>query len=152
RDKARIHIGDRVPVITTTSTPNVGVSESVNYLDVGLKLEVEPTVYLDNEVGVKVALEVSSLVREVKSRTGTLTYQIGTRVASTSLRLKDGETQALAGLISDEDRSGTVGVPGLLGLPLIGRLFSSERSDHSKTEIVLLVTPRVVRNIDAVSA
>lgn len=152
RDKARIHIGDRVPVITTTATPNVGVSESVNYLDVGLKLEVEPNVFLDNEVGVKVNLEVSSLVREVRSRTGTLTYQIGTRVAATSLRLRDGETQALAGLISDEDRTGTVGVPGLLNLPVLGRLFSSERSDRSKTEIVLLITPRVVRNIDPVAA
>jgi general secretion pathway protein D len=147
RDKARILIGDRVPVITTTSTANVGVAESVSYLDVGLKLDVEPNVFLDNEVGVKVTLEVSNLVREVKSRTGTLTYQIGTRLAATNLRLKDGETQALAGLISDEDRKSTVGAPGFVDLPVLGRLFSSERNDKSKTEIVLLITPRVVRNI-----
>ena len=147
RDKARILIGDRVPVITTTSTANVGVAESVTYLDVGLKLDVEPNVFLDNEVGVKVTLEVSNLVREVKSRSGTLTYQIGTRLAATNLRLRDGETQALAGLISDEDRKGTVGAPGFVDLPVLGRLFSSERNDKSKTEIVLLITPRVVRNI-----
>jgi general secretion pathway protein D len=147
RDKARILIGDRVPVITTTSTANVGVSESVSYLDVGLKLEVEPNVFLDNEVGVNVSLEVSNIVREVRSRSGTLTYQIGTRLATTALRLKDGETQALAGLISDEDRKGAVGLPWLIDLPVLGRLFSSERSDHSKTEIVLLITPRVVRNL-----
>jgi len=147
REKARIMIGDRVPVITTTTTANVGTSESVSYLDVGLKLEVEPNVFLDNEVGVKVNLEVSNIVREVRSRTGSLTYQIGTRLATTALRLKDGETQALAGLISDEDRRGTVGVPGMVDLPVLGRLFSSERSDRSKTEIVLLITPRVVRNL-----
>lgn len=147
RDKANILIGDRVPVITTTSTANVGVSEAVSYLDVGLKLEVEPHVFLDSEVGVKVNLEVSNIVREVRSRSGTLTYQIGTRVATTHLRLKDGETQALAGLISDEDRRSAVGLPWLLDLPLLGRLFSSERSDRSKTEIVLLITPRVVRNL-----
>ncbi|MES2099753.1 MAG: tetratricopeptide repeat protein [Pseudomonadota bacterium] len=147
RDKARILIGDRVPVITTTSTANVGVSESVSYLEVGLKLDVEPTVFLDNEVGVKVSLEVSNIVREVKSRSGSLTYQIGTRLASTALRLKDGETQALAGLISDEDRRASVGLPWLIDLPVLGRLFSSERSDRSKTEIVLLITPRVVRNL-----
>jgi general secretion pathway protein D len=135
RDKARILIGDRVPVITTTSTANVGVAESVSYLDVGLKLDVEPNVFLDNDVGVKVTLEVSNLVREVKSRTGTLTYQIGTRLAATNLRLKDGETQALAGLFSDEDRKGTVGAPGFVDLPILGRLFSSERNDSSKTEI-----------------
>jgi general secretion pathway protein D len=147
RDKARIMIGDRVPVITTTSTANVGVSESVTYLDVGLKLEVEPNVYLDNEVGVKVNLEVSNIVREVKSRSGSLTYQIGTRLATTNLRLKDGETQALAGLISDEDRQSAAGVPGMVDLPLLGRILSSERNDRSKTEIVLLITPRVVRNL-----
>ena len=149
RDKARILIGDRVPVITTTSTANVGVSESVSYLDVGLKLDVEPTVFLDNEVGVKVNLEVSNIVREVRSRTGTLTYQIGTRLATTNLRLKDGETQALAGLISDEDRRASSGLPWVGELPVLGRLFSTERSDRSKTEIVLLITPRVVRNLAA---
>lgn len=148
RDKARILIGDRVPVITTTATANVGVSESVTYLDVGLKLDVEPNVFLDNEVGVKVNLEVSNIVREVRSRTGSLTYQIGTRLATTSLRLKDGETQALAGLISDEDRQSAVGVPWLIDLPVLGRLFSSERKDRNKTEIVLLITPRVVRNLN----
>jgi general secretion pathway protein D len=146
-DKARILSGDRVPVITTTSTANVGVAESVSYLDVGLKLDVEPNVFLDNDVGVKVNLEVSNIVREIRSASGTLTYQIGTRLATTSLRLKDGETQALAGLISDEDRSSTAGVPGFADLPVLGRLFSTQSSDRSKTEIVLLITPRVVRNI-----
>lgn len=148
RDKARILIGDRVPVITTTATANVGVSESVTHLDVGLKLDVEPNVFLDNEVGVKVNLEVSNIVREVRSRAGGLTYQIGTRLATTSLRLKDGETQALAGLISDEDRQSAVGLPWLIDLPILGRLFSSERKDRNKTEIVLLITPRVVRNLN----
>lgn len=148
-EKARILIGDRVPVITSTAAANVGVSESVTYLDVGLKLDVEPNVFLDNEVGVKVNLEVSNVVREIRSRSGTLTYQIGTRLATTQLRLRDGETQALAGLISDEDRRGVVGAPGATDLPILGRLFSSERNDHAKTEIVLLVTPRVVRNLSS---
>ena len=147
REKARILIGDRVPVITSTTTANVGVSESVSYLDVGLKLEVEPTVFLDNEVGVKLNLEVSNIVREITSKTGSLTYQIGTRLANTALRLKDGETQALAGLIGDEDRKTTAGLPWLTDLPVLGRLFSSERNDRSKTEIILLITPRVVRNL-----
>ncbi|HUP05870.1 MAG TPA: secretin N-terminal domain-containing protein [Caldimonas sp.] len=146
-DKARVLIGDRVPVITTTTTANVGISESVSYLDVGLKLDVEPTVFLDDDVGVKVSLEVSSIVREVRSNTGSLTYQIGTRVATTNLRLHDGETQALAGLISDEDRRSAAGWPGAVDLPVAGRLFSTETVDRSKTELVLLVTPRVVRNL-----
>jgi general secretion pathway protein D len=147
KDKARVHIGDRVPVITATSTANVGVTESVNYLDVGLRLEVEPTISLDEEVGIRVGLEVSSIVREVTSRGGTLTYQLGTRSAATNLRLKDGETQVLAGLISDEDRRSAQRVPGLGDLPVIGRLFANERNDGTKTEVILLITPRIVRNL-----
>jgi general secretion pathway protein D len=152
REKAKIMIGDRVPVITSSQTANVGTSESVSYLDVGLKLDVEPNVFLNSEVGVKVALEVSNIVKEVRSRSGTLTYQIGSRNAVTELRLKDGETQALAGLISDEDRKGAVGLPWLIDLPVVGRLFSSETSDRNKTEIVLLITPRIVRNLDPSAA
>jgi general secretion pathway protein D len=145
KDKAKILIGDRVPVITTTSTSTGFVSESVNYVDVGLKLEVEPNVYLDEEVGIKVNLEVSSLVREVLSKSGTLSYQIGTRGAITSLRLKDGETQILAGLINDEDRSTANRLPGLSTLPVLGRLFKSQKDDRQRTEILLSITPRILR-------
>ena len=113
KEKAKIQIGDRVPVFTSTSTANVGVSTAVTYIDVGLKLEVEPTVQLDNEVVMKVNLEVSSL--GLKESSGgpqpTSAYRIGSRTASTSLRLRDGETQVLAGLINDEDRKNISGVP-----------------------------------------
>ncbi|WP_374485583.1 secretin N-terminal domain-containing protein [Zoogloea sp.] len=147
RDKAKIHIGEKLPVFTTTSTANVGVSASVNYLDVGLKLEVEPSVHLDDEVAIKVSLEVSSIVKEVMGPSSSLAYQVGTRSAITSLRLRDGETQVLAGLISDEERTSANRLPGLGEMPAVGRLFSSQRDSESKTEIVLLITPRVVRNI-----
>lgn len=147
REKAKIHIGDKVPVITSNTTSTGVVSESVSYLDVGLKLDVEPSVLMRDDVQIKVGLEVSNIVREIRSNSGTLTYQIGTRNAGTTLRLKDGETQVLAGLISDEDRSAASRVPGLGDLPLIGRLFSSQRDERNKTEIVLLITPRVLRNM-----
>ncbi|MBS1198217.1 MAG: putative secretion system protein GspD-like [Proteobacteria bacterium] len=147
KDKAKIMIGDRVPVITTTSTSTGFVAESVSYVDVGLKLEVEPNIYLDEEVGIKVNLDVSNIVREVLSKSGTLSYQIGTRNASTSLRLKNGETQILAGLISDEDRSTANKVPGLGELPIVGRLFGSQKDDGARSEILLSITPRVVRSI-----
>lgn len=147
KDKAKILIGDKVPVITTTSNVTGFVSESVSYVDVGLKLEVEPTIYLDEEVAIKISLEVSSLVREVLSKSGSLSYQIGTRGASTVLRLKDGETQILAGLISDEDRSSANKVPGLGELPVVGRLFGSQKDDTQRSEILLSITPRVIRSI-----
>lgn len=147
REKAKIHIGDKLPVFTTTSTANVGVSASVSYLDVGLKLDVEPNVYLDDEVGIKVQMEVSSVIREITGPSNSLAYQIGTRSAATVLRLRDGETQVLAGLISDEERSSANRLPGLGDIPTLGRLFSSTRDNNSKTEIVLLITPRIVRNV-----
>jgi general secretion pathway protein D len=134
-------------VITTTSTSTGFVSESVNYVDVGLKLDVEPTIYLDEDVGIKVNLEVSSIVREVLSKTGSLSYQIGTRGANTTLRLKDGETQILAGLISSEERSTANKVPLLGELPLIGRLFKSQKDDSQRSEILLSITPRIIRSI-----
>jgi general secretion pathway protein D len=93
------------------------VSASVNYLDVGLKLEVEPTVHLDDEVAIRWNLEVSSIVKEVLGPSSSLAYQVGTRSAVTSLRLRDGETQVLAGLISDEERSSAYRLPGLGEVP-----------------------------------
>jgi general secretion pathway protein D len=148
KEKAKVHVGDKVPVITSNVTSTGVTSESVSYLEVGLKLDVEPQVYLEGEVGIKVGLEVSNIVQQVKTATGTLTYQLGSRNASTTLRLKDGETQVLAGLISDEDRSSASKVPGLGDIPLLGRLFSNHRDENNKSEIVLLITPRILRNIE----
>jgi general secretion pathway protein D len=148
KEKASVHIGDKVPVITTTAGATGFVSETVNYLDVGLKLNVEPVVTLENDVNIKIALEVSNASREVKTTGGTVAYQVGTRNANTTLRLRDGETQVLAGLINDEDRRSAAKVPGLARLPIIGRLFSNNSDQAVKTEVVLLITPRVIRNIE----
>ncbi|CAN7724298.1 secretin and TonB N-terminal domain-containing protein [Duganella sp. LjRoot269] len=146
KDKAKVLIGDRVPVITVTT--NNGVSaDSVNYVDVGLKLDVEPNIYLDDEVAIKINLEVSSVVKEIVSKSGTQAYQIGTRSAATVLRLKDGETQVLAGLISDEDRTTANKVPGVGDLPMLSRLFGSQKDDSTRSEIVLSITPRILRSI-----
>ena len=147
REKAKILIGERVPNITTTATATGFVSESINYVDVGLTLNVEPTIYLDNDVAIKVQLEVSNIVSQIKTQSGTIAYQIGTRTASTVLRLNDGETQVLAGLINDEDRRSGNRVPGVGQLPLVGRLFGSQSDDAQKTEIVLSITPHLIRNI-----
>ena len=146
REKAKIMIGDRVPVVTTTSTNNF-VTENIQYLDVGLKLEVEPDIHLHDEIGLKLSLEVSSLVSSVKTNNGSQAYQIGTRNVTTALRLKDGETQVLAGLINDEDRSSGNRVPLLGDFPILGRLFGSQNDSRQKTEIVLSITPRLVRNL-----
>ncbi len=152
REKGKVYIGQKLPVFTTTSTANVGVSTSVSYLDVGLKLDVEPSVQLDNEVILRVALEVSNVIGEVRGPQGSIAYNVGTRVSSTSLRLNDGETQVLAGLISDEDRRTAVGVPGISTLPILGRLFGVQSDSRKKSEIIMLITPHIVRNIPVPSA
>ena len=147
KEKAVIRIGDRVPVITTTSTSTGFVAENVQYLDVGLKLEVEPTIFPNDEISIKLALEVSSVTKEIVSKSGTTTYQIGGRNASTVLRLKDGETQILGGLITDQDVQSANRVPFLGDLPVLGRLFSSQKDSKDKTELILSITPRLVRGI-----
>ncbi|SEA16702.1 type II and III secretion system protein [Nitrosospira multiformis] len=147
REKAKVLIGDKVPVVTTTAAANVGVASSVSYLDVGLKLDVESTISLQDEVSMKVSLEVSNIVKEVPVTGGGLAYQVGTRTAATTLALKDGETQVLAGLISDDERTTLSKVPGLAELPWIGKLFINKNVVRNKTEIALLITPRIVRNI-----
>lgn len=147
REKAKVLLGEKRPVFTTTSTANVGVSASVSYLDVGLKLEIEPQVQLDNDVTIKVALEVSSVTSEVKGPQDSIAYQIGTRQASTTLRIRDGETQMLAGLINDNESRSSSGIPGLHNLPIAGHLFGSTTDSRDKTEVILLITPRIVRNV-----
>ncbi|MEF8712076.1 MAG: secretin N-terminal domain-containing protein [Accumulibacter sp.] len=146
REKAKILIGERVPNITSTLTVGFS-SESVTYIDVGLKLDIEPTIYLDNEVAMKVTLEVSNIVDKITTKNGTVAYQIGTRTATSVLRLKDGENQLLAGLISDEDRRTASKLPFLGEIPILGRLFGSHSDEGVKTEIVLSITPRILRNI-----
>ncbi len=149
REKAKVLIGDKLPVVTTTgSVANSGfISESVQYVDVGLKLDVEPTIYLNDEVAIRIGLEVSSLSQAIKTAGGSLVYQIGSRSANTLLQLRDGETQLLAGLISKDERTSANRIPGVGDLPVVGRLFASQRDDVQRTEIVLAITPRIVRNI-----
>ena len=147
REKAKVQIGERLPIFTSTAVANAGVATSVSYVETGLKLEVEPSVQLDNDVVMKVSLEVSNLIGQVNGPQGAIAYRVGTRNATTSLRLRDGETQILAGLINDEDRKAVQGVPGVSELPVLGRLFGVHSDTRNKSEVVLLITPRVVRNL-----
>jgi general secretion pathway protein D len=150
RERARVLVGDRLPVISAVITPSVTspiTTETVTYLEVGLKLEVEPEVRLDGSVAIKVNLEVSTASNRRITTNGTTVYDIGTRTASTLLQLADGETQVLMGLIRDDDRASANKVPGLGDIPVLGRLFASHLNDRQKTEIILSITPRILRNV-----
>ena len=147
KEKAKIHIGERVPIIT--STVNQGVTtENVQYQDVGLKLNVEPRIKPNDEIDLKISLEVSSLGTKTTTTSGSVVYQIGTRNAETSLTLNDGETQIIGGLISDEERTTTLKIPGLGNIPIIGKIFSSTDKSKVKTDILLSITPHIIRRLD----
>lgn len=150
REQARIHIGQRVPIISATSVPSTQgpvITESVTYLDVGLKLEVTPVVHLNNEVAIKIGLEVSNATPLEPTRQGTIPVQVDTRNAQTSLRLHDGETQILAGLVRNDHGASGNKIPLLGDIPGLGRLFGSNKDNMGKSELVLSITPRIVRNL-----
>lgn len=146
REKAKVLIGDKVPIVTVTTLPNVGISENISYVDVGLKLDVEPTIYRGNDVLIKVSMEVSNVSGTQTTKNGSIAYSFGTRSANTILRLQDGETQVLAGLINDDDRESISKIPVAGDLPIVGRLFGRNRDEGKKSEIILSITPRIVRN------
>jgi general secretion pathway protein D len=147
REEATILIGERVPVVTSNVTGTAAtVTQSVEYIDVGLKLAVTPVISLQNEVAIKIAFEVSTIVSFVLTGTSRVP-QVGTRTVETLLSLKDGETEVLAGLINEEETKSFNGLVGLIDLPLVGNLFTSQNLADNKTEIILLITPRIIRNI-----
>lgn len=150
-EKASIKIGEKVPVVTTTNANGV-VTESVNYQDVGLILEVEPRISLSNEVSVKVSMEVSNLKGEVKTAGGGIVYPMSTRNAETVMTARDGETQVLAGLVNQQQTRSSSGLPGLSVMGWLGSLFGGQKKTDQNTEIVLLLTPHIERSMALPSA
>lgn len=145
RQKAMIHMGDRVPSVGSILLSTGTAVSKIDYLDVGVKLSVEPFVHNDGNITVNLGLEVSSIGNPVKDKDGAIiTYQVGTRKTETVLLLQDGETQIIGGMIRDEERESKKQIAGLSDIPLIGRLFSSRSSGTVKTEVLLSITPRII--------
>ncbi|MBF1994360.1 bacterial type II and III secretion system family protein [Serratia symbiotica] len=145
--KALIEIGEKLPVITAILNGE-HTSEQVNYQDVGLKLAVTPDISLDGEIGMDVDFTLSSLGQAQRSKNGLDYYGTNNRMAKTVLSSRDGETQMLAGLISQESKSNKSGIPWLSDIPLLGRLFSTSEKNDKRTEVILLITPHIERNLD----
>lgn len=144
REIAKIHVGERVPVFTANINATGVSSQTVQYIDAGLKIEAQPMISSSGDVTIKISLDVNSIGDAITNGQSTA-FRVGTRTASTQLRLHDGETQVLAGLIDDQDRSNIDKIAGLGNIPLLGRLFSKQNDNKSKTEIVLSITPRIIR-------
>jgi general secretion pathway protein D len=144
---AQANFGERVPVPVTVFAPiaSGGVQTqpitSFNYENVGVNIDITPRTHHDDEVSLAIKVQVSSI-----SGTGFGNLPtFGNRAISTVIRLKDGETNMLAGLIRDDERRVMNGIPGLSDLPIIGPLFAQNRRESQETDIILTLTPRIVR-------
>ncbi len=143
------NVGQLIPIPQTTFNPIAagGVSSqpitSFEYKNVGINIKVTPHVHPDGEVTLEMDLEITSL-----GGTGFGDLPIITnRKVKNTLRLKDGETNLLAGLLRDEERKAFTGIPGLMSLPVLGRLFSREVTNIDQTDVILTITPYIIRKV-----
>lgn len=148
--KATLKIGSRIPVATgtyTTTSTTSGVQTQFQYIDVGVNIDLTPTIHSDHDVTLKLAVEVSS-------ESGTQTISgveepiISQQKSEQVIRLKDGEVSLLAGLISKKVSDTVSGTPGLGEIPLLKYLFSTQKHEVSNDDIVFMLVPHVVRTPD----
>jgi general secretion pathway protein D len=148
--KAQLLIGDKVPIpVTSFNSSNINGSTivpvtSYQYQDVGIKIEVEPRVHHNKEVTLKLMTEVSNINGGV-SNNGVTQPIIGTRTISSNIRLKDGETNFLAGLYRTDKAVTKNLIPFLSDLPVVGLLFTHNNTDKKTTDLVLTLTPHIIR-------
>jgi general secretion pathway protein D len=147
---AQARFGDQVPVPVTTFTaiatgglPQQPIT-SFEYKNVGVNIDMTPRVHHDGEVTLQLKLDISAV--------GAPGYQglptFNSRTVNSTIRLRDGETNMLAGLILDNERRGLTGLPGVASIPFIGRLFARNRDEQQQTDIVMTLTPHVIRRTD----
>ena len=150
--EARILVGPTQPYVTTaTAAPSAGPSttaESVNFIDVGVKLFVTPTVHADGFITMKIRPEVSSMTGSVSPGAGNAAPVVETSEAETTVHVKNGVTIVIGGLIKEEKTRMTKKVPILGDVPFLGMAFRSYSHDVKKTEIVIFLTPKVT-TVDA---
>jgi general secretion pathway protein D len=147
---AQARFGEQVPVPVTTFSPIAtgGVAQqpitSFQYQNIGVNIDITPRTHHDDDVSLALKVEVTSL--SGSGFGGLPTF--GNRSISTSIRLRDGETNLLAGLIRDDERTVMSGIPGLSDLPIVGRLFAHSKKETNQTDVVLTLTPHIIRVLD----
>jgi general secretion pathway protein D len=151
---AQARFGDQVPVPVTTFAPIAtgGTAQqpitSFNYQNIGVNIDITPRTHHDDDVSLTLKVAVTNI--SGTGFGGLPTF--GNREINTIIRLRDGETNMLAGLIRDEERSSLDGVPGLSDLPLVGRLFAHNTKSATQTDIILTLTPHIIRVLDLTEA
>lgn len=151
REKASLVIGDQVPIPTTSFNTSQTVGGNIvpitayQYKDVGIKIDIEPKVHHNNEVTLKLKVELSEKLPQQNEQTQP---SFGTRTIDSTIRLKNGETSLLAGLFKYNRSENQTGVPWLSDLPVIGSIFGNRSRELRKTDLVLTLTPHIIRNPD----
>jgi general secretion pathway protein D len=155
--EARIQVGDEVPVTTTQQQGTTDTSRIVNqieYRETGVQLKVTPRVTPGGLVQMDIEQEVSSVIRDEASVETGGSPSFRTRKITSNVAVRSGQAVVLGGLIQDDSSSGKSGIPGLYRAPIIGPLFGQTQKSSERTELVVVLTPRVIAgdsDIDAVT-
>ena len=148
--KLTLNLGDEIPVPSTVFTPFAAGGAATNpltsfsYRNVGVNIEMTPRVGYEGDIMMDVAIENSTLGGNIDVA-GQSLPTFGTRKVTTRLRLREGESHLLAGLLREEERRALRGFPGLMNLPILRQLASDNDVSSSQTDIIMLLTPRIVR-------
>jgi general secretion pathway protein D len=151
-EQAQLHLGDRVPIpVTSFNTGSTGAGgivvpiTSFQYQDIGIRIEVEPRVHHNREVTLNLMVEVSQLGETVPVGPDQEAVTIGTRTIQSTIRLKSGESSLLAGLLQKSTTEGESKTPLLSDIPGIGRLFTNKKKSSKTSDLVLTLTPHIIR-------
>src|ERR1700680_5000851 len=153
--KASLKIGERLPIATGSFQPGIGgvglnplVNTQFQYIDVGVVIEVTPHVHSDREVSLKITMEISSQINTVNI--GGITQPVigQKKVDLGEIRLRDGESSLIGGIMDDSQTRSLSGIPGLAQIPILKYLFGQTTTDHSEDETVFAITPHVIRGTD----
>jgi general secretion pathway protein D len=149
--RAQLKIGQKIPIATgsynagvSTGVASIGVQTQFTYTDVGVNIDLTPTVHYDREITLKLKIEVLSHASDV-TISGVTEPVIGQRSTEQTIQLKDGEPSLLAGIITRQDTINISGTPGLGEIPILKYFFSSRATDNDKDEIVFVLIPHIVR-------
>jgi general secretion pathway protein D len=149
-EKIEYVVGQKVPIVNSTyaaiAAGGLSTQPIVNYTltDIGITIKMTPRIHLEREVTLELELQVSSI-----AGTGTADIPIiANREIKNTVRLKDGETNLLAGLLRDEERRSVGGITGLKDLPILGNLFSATKKQIQQTDVVMTITPHIIRQIE----
>ncbi len=160
-EDAKINIGDKVPILLSSTSFSTGatgevvtggatnVTTNIEFKDVGITLNVKkPNIHLNNDVTVTLKLDITTLGEKVDLGQGQEQFKFGNRSIESVLNIKDGETVVIGGLIREDQRKSVNKVPGLGDIPVLGYLFSGFDTETVNTDLLLTITPHVVRGLE----